>query len=95
VLRRSGLHRRRQLARTHRGTSVVVIDRVGGSADNLVQTFTVAGFSGRMLGGAWALKVGLGGRRHLQELNVRRPHELAGCEGARLSADSSWALERG
>lgn len=37
--------------------SVVVFDRSGGSADNLMQTFDVTGFTGKELSGTWTLKV--------------------------------------
>ncbi|HEX5061131.1 MAG TPA: proprotein convertase P-domain-containing protein [Kofleriaceae bacterium] len=41
---------------SHGATSQVIVDGVGGSADDLKQTFTVTGFSGE-LSGAWTLKV--------------------------------------
>lgn len=41
---------------THGTTSKVLFDRTGGSADDLNQTFSVAGFTGS-LAGAWTLKV--------------------------------------
>ena len=41
---------------THGTTSKVIFDRTGGSADDLKQSFDVAGFSGSLSGG-WTLKV--------------------------------------
>src|SRR5262245_8428076 len=41
----------------HGGTSVVLVDGVGGSADDIKQTFSVAGLVGAELGGSWTLKV--------------------------------------
>jgi hypothetical protein len=41
---------------THGTSSKVIFDQLGGSADDLDQTFTVTGFSGS-LSGAWTLKV--------------------------------------
>ena len=41
---------------THGSTTKVIVDGVGGSADDLKQTFTVTGFTGS-LSGAWTIKV--------------------------------------
>lgn len=42
---------------SHAGTDTLVFDRVGGSADNLQQTFAVPALAGKALAGAWTLKV--------------------------------------
>ena len=41
----------------HGTTEKVLSDNVGGSADNIKRTFTVAGLAGQALDGAWTLKV--------------------------------------
>ncbi len=42
---------------SHNGTDRIVHDRVGGSEDNINETFTVPGFNGEEASGQWTLKV--------------------------------------
>ncbi len=53
---------------THGTTSKVIFNRTGGSADDLKQTFSVAGFSGN-LSGEWTLKVEDAARLDVGTLN--------------------------
>lgn len=46
-----------QVELVHAGTSVVLHDRSGGSADHLVQTFAPSGFAGTSARGTWTLRV--------------------------------------